>query len=68
MKKKVAGPLDLTTMWSADQVAEYLGIARILVYQWVQRHKLTPIKVGRASLFEKKAVRALKRELAKEKN
>lgn len=57
--------LDLGDFMTAGEVAKYFGIDRMLVYQWSARGKLHPTTVGRAVLFDRAEVRALRREIRK---
>ena len=42
--------------FSADEMAEYLGVKRDTIYKWIERHDLPAHKVGRLWKFRKQEV------------
>ena len=48
--------------WSVDEAAEYLGIARITLYKYVEARTVPFIKIGRRLLFDPEQLAAYRRE------
>lgn len=59
MHRKQLGNLD--DFMTAGAVAKFFGVSRGLVYQWRARGKLHPAMVGRAVMFYRPEVEALRK-------
>ena len=52
---------------TAKQVAEYLQVKPLTIYQWAREDKIPAIKIGRIWRFKKEAIDAYLEEQLKQK-
>lgn len=54
-QKPEYSPIERTTL-TANEVAEYLGVSRDLVYKLVRENKIVHVKIGSRILFRKASI------------
>ena len=51
MRRKTASPL-----MSVDELAEYLGLQKQTIYNWLHNRKIAGIKIGKVWRFDRKYI------------
>ncbi len=62
MKRKV-----VSSLLSVEELADYLGLKRQTIYNWLSKGKITGIKIGKVWRFEKKEIDNWLKECKKKK-
>lgn len=51
MEKKI-----VSSLLSVEELAEYLGLKKQTIYNWLRRGKISGIKIGKVWRFEKREI------------
>jgi excisionase family DNA binding protein len=58
----------LPRLMSADDLAEYLGLQKQTIYNWLNQKKISGIKIGKVWRFDRKYIDQWLQSLSKGKN
>ncbi len=56
------------SLMSVEEVANYLGLKRQTIYNWLSQKKISGIKIGKVWRFERNYIHQWLKEQRKEKN